>query len=595
MNAEMMGVNIVRLAIAKTDFLIPHINDNDREPSWDGDVEVYRKAGNTHAKADLVMKVPVQVKGHVASNLKKQTISYPVELSDLRNYLNAGGTTFLVVYVDSEGEKSQIYYNSLLPYDLKKIISKHGEQKNKNLNLKALPKDKRGIADVFLSAAMHMKKQRPAITCDPISMEDLIKDGRIPELSFGYTRVPDAETDPIDYMFDHGTYIYAKLPFGLELPVEHLSHIEFAGTTIDAPVCAAGRVFYSQYDILQSKNTVEYQLGKSTKLVVDRKSGKRRFTYCEEGTLSERITDADFILQAVEARQFMVGTNVYPMDAIKDEEVEAFNIPERKRHLEWLKTVKGMFEKLGVLDELDCDVITDVEEKMVQKLVLSVVHGKSVQWPDLQTNFPDITIANLTLKLCVIKDENNEGYYRVFEYSDAPVGFVMKDPSGQGTEVSYHVFLKRESMLNCCNINFSAVVRRLKLIPTTNEHSSALVWLLLEMLCAYDQSDGKRRDILDAAIELSDWLRHSDPFTPQDLLDLNHYQAVKRARGLTAREIQGLHSIIESKPERKDIYVGAYLILGDQISAKYYYDQMEEEEQNVFKSYPISHFLQTEE
>lgn len=595
MNAEMMGVNIVRLAIAKTDFLIPHINDNDREPSWDGDVEVYRKAGNTHAKADLVMKVPVQVKGHIASNLKKQTISYPVELSDLRNYLNAGGTTFLVVYVDAEGEKSQIYYNSLLPYDLKKLINKHGEQKTKNLDFKALPKNKEGIADAFLFAAMHMKKQRPAITCDPISMEDLIKDGRIPELSFGYTRVPDEGTDPIDYMLDHGTYIYAKLPFGLELPVERLSHIEFAGTTIDDPVCAGGRAFYPQYDIYQGKNTVEYRFGKSTKLVVDRKSGKRRFTYCQEGTLSERITDADFILQAVEARQFFVGTTKYPMNAIKDEEIEEFNIPERKRHLEWLKTVKRMFEKLGVQDELDCDVINAEEEKMIQKLVLSVVYGKSVQWPDLETNFPDITIANLTIKLCVLKDKNKEGYYRIFEYSDAPAGYVMKDSSGNEAEVSYHIFLKKTSMLNCCNIDYSAVIRRLKLIPTSNEYSSALVWLLLEMLCAYDESAEMRKDILDAAIDLADWLRYSDPFTLQDLLDLNYYQAVKRSRNLTAKEIQGLHSIIESKPERKDVYVGAYLILGDQTSARYYYDKMGKEEQNVFKSYPISHFLQIEE
>lgn len=592
MNVEMMGVEFVKLAIAKTDYLVPHINDNDREPSWDGDVEVYRKAGNTHAKADLVMKVPVQVKGHVASNLKKQTITYSVDLSDLRNYLNEGGTTFLVVYVDADGEKSQIYYNNLLPYDLKKLISKHGEQKTKNLEFKALPKDKGEIADVFLFAATHMLRQRPAITSDPVSMEDLIKDGRIPELSFGYTRVPDKETDPIDYLFDHGTYIYAKLPFGLELPIEHLSHIEFAGTTINSPVCAGGKAFYGQYDIRQSKNTIEYHFGRSTKLVVDRNSGKRRFTYYEEGTLSERITDAEFILHAVEARQFLVGTKVYPMDAIKDEEIEEFDIPERKKHIAWLKTIKDMLNKLGVRDELDCDAITDADEEMVRKLVLSVIYGKSVVWPDLETNFPDISIANLRIKLCVLKDENNEGYYRIFEYSDAPAGYVMKDTSGQEAEVSYHVFLKRESMLNCCNIDFTAVVRRLKLIPTTNEYSSALVWLLLEMLCAYDQSDGKRRDILDAAIELSDWLRHSDPFTPQDLLDLNYYQSVKRSRSLTAREIQGLHSIIESKPERKDIYVGAYLILGDQVSANYHYKCMETEEQEVFRSYPISNFLQ---
>lgn len=187
MNIEMMGVDFVRLAIAKTDYLVPHINDNDREPSWDGDVEVYRKAGNTHAKADLILKVPVQVKGRIESNLKKQSITYPVELSDLRNYLNAGGTTFLVVYVDEEGEKHQIYYNTLLPFELKRLVSKHGEQKTKSIELKALPKKKNEISDVFLAAATHMIRQRPAISCDPISMEDLVKMGRVPELSFGYT------------------------------------------------------------------------------------------------------------------------------------------------------------------------------------------------------------------------------------------------------------------------------------------------------------------------------------------------------------------------------------------------------------------------
>lgn len=94
MNVEMMGVTFVRLAIDKTDYLVSRINDNDREPSWDGDIEVYRKAGDVHSKADLILRVPVQIKGQKNCNLKKKTISYPVELSDLRNYLNEGGTTF---------------------------------------------------------------------------------------------------------------------------------------------------------------------------------------------------------------------------------------------------------------------------------------------------------------------------------------------------------------------------------------------------------------------------------------------------------------------------------------------------------------------
>lgn len=591
MDVEMLGVEYVRLAIARTDFLISHINDNDREPSWDGDVEVYRKAGKNHSKADLILKVPVQVKGHVESNLKKQSITYPVELSDLRNYLNAGGTTFLVVYVDEDGEKYQIYYNTLMPYELKRLVSKYGEQKTKNIVLKVLPRNKTEIADVFLHAAVHMKKQRPAISCEPISLEDLVKTGRVPELSFGYTRVPDNNTDPLDYMFDHGTYIYAKFPFGLELPVEHLEHIDIAGTTFAEPVSVDGKVFYSQYEIVQSKTTLEHRFGKSTKLVIDRTNGGRKFTFLEGGTLSERILDIDFILQAIKKGQFEVGDEVYSLSAITAEELEDFNVPEREAHLVWLKKVKAMLDRLGVTDELDCGCVSDEDESMIRKLVASILYGKSVQWADLDQNFPEITLANLTIKLCVLKDDKQEGYCRIFEYSNAPVGFVMKDQAGQQMNISYHVFLKKESMIRCCNIDYTAIVHQLKTIPVSSEYSCALVWLLLEMLCAYDESKGARQDILESATELAEWLRAEDPHTPQDLLDLNYYQAVKRTRELSAREVQGLHSIVESRPTRKDVYVGAYLLLDDYASARHHYDSMEEKEREVFRSYPISHFL----
>lgn len=111
MNIELMAVNFLELAIGRNDYLVPHINAGDREPSWDGDIEVYRKPGNVHAKEDLVLKVPIQVKGHVVPQIpRKITISYSIESSDLRNYLNAGGTMFFVVYVDETGTKHQIFY-----------------------------------------------------------------------------------------------------------------------------------------------------------------------------------------------------------------------------------------------------------------------------------------------------------------------------------------------------------------------------------------------------------------------------------------------------------------------------------------------------
>ena len=122
MDSEKIATNHVELAISKTGHLVSHINSNDKEPSWDGDVEVYKKSGHVHAKADLILKVPVQVKGHIKPNLKKKSIKYSIQYSDLRNYLYVGGTIFFVVYFDKEDEHYTIYYVGLLPFDLKKTM-----------------------------------------------------------------------------------------------------------------------------------------------------------------------------------------------------------------------------------------------------------------------------------------------------------------------------------------------------------------------------------------------------------------------------------------------------------------------------------------
>jgi len=135
MDSEKIATNHVELAISKTGHLVSHINSNDKEPSWDGDVEVYKKSGHVHAKADLILKVPVQVKGHIKPNLKKKSIKYSIQYSDLRNYLYVGGTIFFVVYFDKEDEHYTIYYVGLLPFDLKKCSR---TIKEISLNAKAL-------------------------------------------------------------------------------------------------------------------------------------------------------------------------------------------------------------------------------------------------------------------------------------------------------------------------------------------------------------------------------------------------------------------------------------------------------------------------
>lgn len=38
---EVLAVNAVRESIAVCDYMEPYLNDNDKTPSWDGDIYIY--------------------------------------------------------------------------------------------------------------------------------------------------------------------------------------------------------------------------------------------------------------------------------------------------------------------------------------------------------------------------------------------------------------------------------------------------------------------------------------------------------------------------------------------------------------------------
>lgn len=104
---ETLAVNAVRDSIVVSDFLDQFIPDNDKEPSWDGFIYVYKHKSKT--KEQLKGRLPVQVKGTENSNFSKEEISYPVSVSDLNNYLNDGGVKTALITV-----KDKLYYDKVI-------------------------------------------------------------------------------------------------------------------------------------------------------------------------------------------------------------------------------------------------------------------------------------------------------------------------------------------------------------------------------------------------------------------------------------------------------------------------------------------------
>ena len=587
MDSEKIATNHVELAISKTGHLVSHINSNDKEPSWDGDVEVYKKSGHVHAKADLILKVPVQVKGHIKPNLKKKSIKYSIQYSDLRNYLYVGGTIFFVVYFDKEDEHYTIYYVGLLPFDLKKMLKdyKGDFSKCKSIELKVFLTKKEDIDDIFLNFAHHMNRQRAAINSALLSFDSDLPTNTI---SLGYSTSAAKHYDlPLDYFFDHETYIYAVLPQKVELPIAHLDRIELFSFTRDAPISIDSKVYFESYTVTRSKSSTVIRFGKGIQMSFSTaQSLPTKFNFTLSGTLSERIKDAEFMVAALSAHHYEINGG-----KIAFSEADCANLPTLQKKLSFLLDVKKTLEAVHATADLDCSSLSVTDNTNLSILRAALIDKEPIKMCSSQSLLRSCHIANLELLLWVVPTEENSEYYNIYDFNYVPLIYREFDKNDKEYPSTHFVMLNKDAMLKYCNIDYNALLDAVQHVPFSKDYSHSLNALLLEMLKAYDESKNSRIELLSTATTLALWIKDSDPYTEHPIAILNYLQSVKRSRTLTSTEQAEILSLIEAAQDNESIYVGAYLLLDNPVAAKIHFDKLPEESQKFFESCPIYHFM----
>lgn len=587
MDSEKIATNHVELAISKASHLVSHINSNDKEPSWDGDVEVYKKSGHVHAKADLILKVPVQVKGHIKPNLKKKSIKYSIQYSDLRNYLYVGGTIFFVVYFDKEDEHYTIYYVGLLPFDLKKMLKdyKGDFSKCKSIELKIFPTKKEDIDDIFLNFAHHMNRQRAAINSALLSFDSDLPTNTI---SLGYSTSAAKHYDlPLDYFFDHETYIYAVLPQKVELPIAHLDCIELFSFTRDAPISIDSKVYFESYTVTRSKSSTVIRFGKGIQMSFSTaQSLPTKFNFTLSGTLSERIKDAEFMVAALSAHHYEINGG-----KIAFSEADCANLPTLQKKLSFLLDVKKTLEAVHATADLDCSSLSVTDNTNLSILRAALIDKEPIKMCSSQSLLRSCHIANLELLLWVVPTEENSEYHNIYDFNYVPLIYREFDKNDKEYPSTHFVMLNKDAMLKYCNIDYNALLDAVQHVPFSKDYSHSLNALLLEMLKAYDESKNSRIELLSTATTLALWIKDSDPYTEHPIAILNYLQSVKRSRTLTSTEQAEILSLIEAAQDNESIYVGAYLLLDNPVAAKIHFDKLPEESQKFFESCPIYHFM----
>ena len=156
-----MAVDKLSDFLQRSEHLDPKIQKHDKNLSWDGGIDYY--AQSPFSKQNFRGYIPVQVKGHLVNlmELEQEKITFPVEIGDVENFVISRGVVFFVVYLaETENDiDAKIYYNSLLPYDLHKILERHLKQKSRVLEFLPLPRKLDDVETIFRDFLSDQRKQ----------------------------------------------------------------------------------------------------------------------------------------------------------------------------------------------------------------------------------------------------------------------------------------------------------------------------------------------------------------------------------------------------------------------------------------------------
>lgn len=567
--------------IAKSDYLVPSINSMDKGPSWDGKVLVYDKPGDNHSKDDYKYGIPVQIKGKKLKRAKKK-FSYPVEISDLKNYKKEVGVVFVVVCFDDIGENIHIYYKALLSYDLKRLLKDSDNQKTKMIHLRELPSNVNKVTEIFLTIADDFEKQKADSSFEQIfSYEDLMKNTSSTEIFFNCT-VLEPNT-AIDYLFENGAYIYVKTKEGIPIPIDYVESFNECITIRKRSISVNGRLFYNEYKVVRRKDSIIVTFGKSSHFVWGAQNNKTEFRLC--GTLSERILDCEFYLSLSEG-----GTIYIDSDELCHTTPNSMSQEDRQkiqRTYEELIEIRDMFIALNVKEDLQMDNMTATDIYNLRNLI-EAFRGKEIKLNDTGNPFGCYTIANLKILICAQKNAST-GLFKVHNFFEAPFRIYGETPDGQKKIVPLFTALYAKDIATYCNIDEERILGIIESTDYTDIISNYVTHFLLEVIKAYDINPQKELLIFAEAIILKIC---NKPCVETDtilMMRLNKIQIIKRRRPLNDDEKFELKNLLKSEIT-DETKLGILILLDAHIEAELTFERLAKEQQEVFSNYPIFKF-----
>lgn len=584
---EELATIAVKNSILLTDSLYQFISENDKEPSWDGKVYIYKD--KKKRKTDLVGRVDVQIKGKSCTNIDQNVIKFPVSISDLENYLKDSGVVYFVVLISDNGEKNKIFYNSLTPVKIKGILSETTNKTKISLEFEAFPVDNRIKTNIFMDFYENTKRQISFVNEDLPSIFDLDKASDQIEIIQTENFHGDRKSYKSFLMdrLDKEVYLYKKTEL-MSLPLSDVGKIFALGENIDQVVKVNEKEYYSSFERIHTKDKTSVKIGGSTEIYVNNHTNTMTFKITPSSMLLERVYDYTFIINAFEKGSLSINNVTIDLSALKIT-LSKEQLQKMKEHLKYCEKIIELFRILSITDDLELSKLTSSEGIHLDTLIYAFVDGNAVKFREKQENgYLNIKIQQLYILVYLEEVQGKPCCYKFINLFD---GIYVIGTSKKGVEEKEVypalALLKQDYYEKLSNINFEAILKQYKGCAKHNQriYQSANL-TVLEMLKAYDEC--KKKKLIEFAIDIMEWLleevkeKHTE-----NIFSINYFQSLIRVRELNQEEQKQLFEIIRNTETGDDIKFAANVLLKQYTSAKLYFDNLNDDIKEAIRQFPI--------
>lgn len=582
---ELLAVNAVEDYFTKIERINPTIPVGDKEPSWDGFLYLY--PDDSMKKETMIGRIPVQVKGKTGEFV--ESLPYPINTSDLRNYMREGGCIYFVVLINDRQER-KIFYRMLIPVELQNILKGKEQQKSINVKMKPL-EDSDDVYHSLVDFYRDMKKQ----TGSPIktlSLKDLV-DGNYDTFRFSLSGFDASKESLESFITRKAICLYVKSTDAnaSDIPIREGRCFLKLIQDVKQAVSVNGTVFYNSFEKTNEKNKVILGIGHCLKVAFDSQNPIVMTVNIklEATELKAMSQDIRFVLAVIENMSFNIGD--FQVDIPSDDESQKL-YDLLKGEYARLQRVEILLERLHVTKDLDLSTMQKVDWKTINILMAGILDEKELALNVKESRLYNIKVGNLMFLLIVCQQKSGE--FRIFDYFTPPSALKLISP--EGYEASKYAVLNVDGYVRYDNIDFPNILPSISALKAKHEYvldyAKYEVFNMLKACGVLDDDSQKRTTLLNTSSEVIDWMiKEAKDANDKLAYECYAYLVKFLKNSLSKEDIDTLNGVLYSDKGDYPLKANVALLLKNKSAFDVFYSKMTKEEKEDFKESPFEEIM----